>query len=212
MYHSGFITSYTHFGDMLLFNYSPCHLKYWICTVISGQSLDTENLSKQTTKKNLQLENIWCFSFSSLRSALHSLTTKSIANSYKHNISRSEYAEDLSDSKVLNVPEGALFQCSEIVSGKFVNLFVLHKEVISLLCQVEWKIERLVLTHRTEFLNNIQWKRLRSQPNYVCSLYHNLLSTTCFGLYAGHLQVLSDNITKVKLLLNKLKNVRMYWR
>jgi hypothetical protein len=44
-------------------------------------------------------------------------------------------------------------------------------------------------------------KILRSQPNYSCSLYYNLHSTTCFGLYAGHLQVLSDNITKVKLLI-----------
>jgi hypothetical protein len=49
--------------------------------------------------------------------------------------------------------------------------------------------------------NNTQWKYHLSQPNYACSLYYNLHSITCFGLYAGHLQVLSYNITKVKLLI-----------
>jgi hypothetical protein len=56
-------------------------------------------------------------------------------------------------AKVLNVSEEALCQCNLIVSGNFVNVIVLYKEVISLPYQVQWKLKGLVLTHPTVFRN-----------------------------------------------------------
>jgi hypothetical protein len=49
--------------------------------------------------------------------------------------------------------------------------------------------ELIILNESTTF---------RSQA--MCILYFYLHCTTCFGLHAGHLQVLFDNITMVKLL------------
>jgi hypothetical protein len=58
------------------------------------------------------------------------------------------------------------------------------------------------------YYNNIQWKYHLSQSNYACSLYY-LHCTTCFGLHAGHLQVLFDNITCSAVLI--IKRTRIVW-
>jgi hypothetical protein len=78
---------------------------------------------------------------------------KSISNSFKRNGWDLVSLKISLDAEVLNVSEEALCQCNLIVSGNFVNVFVLYKEVISLPYQVQWKLKTLVLTHSTVFRN-----------------------------------------------------------
>jgi carbohydrate-binding DOMON domain-containing protein len=48
--------------------------------------------------------------------------------------------------------------------------------------------------------NNLINTSVRNQ-SHACSLYYNVYSTTCFGLQTSHLQVLFNNIIRVKLLI-----------
>jgi hypothetical protein len=119
---------------MISLNYSPYYGEDYICAIICGQKTSQNKPhEKCTTGEHSMLLS------PGLRSALRLSINKGIVNCYKCNISRSEYTEDLSDAKVLEVPEEALFLHNVIVSGKFVNAFVLHKETF-LLYQVKWKL------------------------------------------------------------------------